>query len=237
MRINVLDLSRFCCASWDASERAGTGLLRLSLPLSDPSPSRAAPLFTHPFSLLDAPLRELRHTVQRNTPTPGIFFPLACSQRIFLSKSFPPLPSPPPPLLLLLRLPALLFPCFFRTRRSWKVRFRPAWKALSTSLLQGKNDAWCFVARTLERGSFGRRALKIFTPWIVVLRRNEDHPSAEEGLYRGCRVDMNFKNTEFLNVSCFRLIFFSIEQWYSQLQFSYTCKTCGGRHAIVLENI
>lgn len=114
MRINVLDLSRFCCASWDASERAseraGTGLLRLSLPLSDPSPSRAAPLFTHPFSLLDAPLRELRHTVERNTLTPGIFLPLACSQRIFLSKSFPPL---------LLRLPALLFPCFFRGRRSF----------------------------------------------------------------------------------------------------------------------
>ena len=89
MRINVLDLSRFCCASWDASERAsepGPGCFVFLYP----SPSRAAPLFTHPFSLLDAPLRELRHTVERNTPTPGIFFPLACSQRISLSKSFPP---------------------------------------------------------------------------------------------------------------------------------------------------
>ena len=201
-------------------------------------PLRLAP---HPF--LPTPFHcWMRHFASFDTPCRETHQPLEYSflshaQRIFLSKSFPPLPSPPPPLLLLLRLPALLFPCFFRTRRSWKVRFRPAWKALSTSLLQGKNDAWCFVARTLERGSFGRRALKIFTPWIVVLRRNEDHPSAEEGLYRGCRVDMNFKNTEFLNVSCFRLIFFSIEQWYSQLQFSYTCKTCRGRHAIVLENI
>lgn len=159
MRINVLDLSRFCCASWDASERAsepGPGCFVFLYPSR--IPLRLAP---HPF--LPQPLfiagcatsRASTHTAERNTPTPGIFFPLACFQRIFLSKSFPP-PLP---------LSSSSSFSVFLPHSSFVRSFVPLEKlSLDVVATRGKNDARCFVARTLERGSFGRRALKIFTP-------------------------------------------------------------------------
>lgn len=89
MRINVLDLSRFCCAlgrdraSRDHAASSFSGLvLSLSVPLHTPF---TPPLFTAECATSPA------STLARET-TPGIFFPLACSPRIFLSKSSP-LPS------------------------------------------------------------------------------------------------------------------------------------------------
>ena len=68
----------------------------------------------------------------------------------------------------------------------------------------------------------------------MVPRRLRDHASHEEGLYRGCGVDTNFKNTEFLGAVF--VLTFSISCNNSRLEVSYTCKTYRGRHAIVLEN-
>lgn len=90
MRINVLDLSRFCCAlGRDRASRdhAASSFSGLVLSLFRCTAPFTPPLFTAECATSPA------STLARET-TPGIFFPLACSPRIFLSKSSrPPLRS------------------------------------------------------------------------------------------------------------------------------------------------
>lgn len=145
MRINVLDLSRFCCALGRERanrDQAASSFSASTLYLYTPS--------AHPFPIR----RWMRHFASFDTgarasqPTPPIFFPLACSQRIFLSKSLLFSSPFPPPSLPILSTPSV--PPFLRSFVSLRL------KGSFDVVVTGKNDARCFVARTLARGSFGR---------------------------------------------------------------------------------
>lgn len=90
MRINVLDLSRFCC-------RAAPGRENRRLASSCPtSPPLGRPPFARPIRRHAASgCATSRASTQGVETTPGIFFPLACSRRIFLRKVFFHLPPHP----------------------------------------------------------------------------------------------------------------------------------------------
>ena len=164
MRINVLDLSRFCCAL--GRERASRDQAASSFSDLVLSLFRCTPLLPHPFPPLNAPLRELRHQREK-PPLEYSFLSHALNVFFFRNLCAPPSSSS--------SLSAFLFHSSF-------VRF--AWKGLSTSLLPCKNDARCFVARTLARASFARWAnIKgIYSVNCTSSALWDPLPYAEEGL-------------------------------------------------------